>query len=49
MTIAGSVAGELRQATDLLDIVGTPEAVLIDLALEGGQGLALARRLRRTF
>ena len=44
--IAGSVACDLRQATDLLEIVGTPDAVLIDLALEGGQGLALARHLR---
>ena len=43
---AGSVACDARQATDLLDIVRRPDAVLIDLTLEGGQGLALARQLR---
>lgn len=45
---AGSVACDARQATDLLEIVRRPDAVLIDLALEGGQGLALARQLRTT-
>jgi len=43
---AGSVACDIRQATDLLEIVRRPDAVLIDLLLEGGQGLALARQLR---
>jgi CheY-like chemotaxis protein len=43
---AGSVACDARQAADLLEIVRRPDAVLIDLALEGGQGLALARQLR---
>lgn len=45
---AGSVACDARQATDLLEIVRRPDAVLIDLTLEGGQGLALARQLRTT-
>lgn len=45
---AGSVACDARQASDLLEIVRRPDAVLIDLALEGGQGLALARQLRTT-
>jgi len=44
---AGSVACDARQAADLLEIVRRPDAVLIDLALEGGQGFALARQLRR--
>lgn len=45
---AGSVACDARQAADLLEIVRRPDAVLIDLTLEGGQGLALARQLRET-
>lgn len=45
---AGSVACDARQATDLLEIVRRPDAVLIDLTLEGGQGFALARQLRTT-
>ncbi len=45
---AGSVACDSRQATDLLEIVRRPDAVLIDLSLEGGQGLAVARQLRTT-
>lgn len=45
---AGSVACDARQASDLLDIVRRPDAVLIDLTLEGGQGFALARQLRTT-
>lgn len=43
---AGSVACDTRQASDLLEIVRRPDAVLIDLALEAGQGFALARQLR---
>lgn len=45
---AGSVACDARQATDLLEIVRRPDAVLIDLTLDGGQGLVLARQLRTT-
>lgn len=44
--VAGSVACDVRQALDLLEIVQRPDAILIDLALEGGQGLALAAQLR---
>jgi CheY-like chemotaxis protein len=44
---AGSVACDARQALDLLDIVRRPDAILIDLSLEAGQGLALAHQLRR--
>lgn len=43
---AGSVACDARQASDLLEIVRRPDAVLIDLTLESGQGFALARQLR---
>jgi CheY-like chemotaxis protein len=45
---AGSVACDARQALDLLEIVRQPDALLIDLSLDGGQGLALAHQLRRT-
>lgn len=45
---AGSVACDSRQALDLLEIVRRPDAILIDLSLEGGQALALAHQLRRT-
>jgi CheY-like chemotaxis protein len=45
--IAGSVACDVRQALDLLDIVRRPDVILIDLALPQGQGLALAAQLRR--
>jgi CheY-like chemotaxis protein len=45
---AGSVACDARQALDLLEIVRRPEALLIDLSLEAGQGLALAHQLRRS-
>ena len=44
---AGSVACDTRQALDLLEIVRRPDAVLIDLALPQGQGLAFAAQLRR--
>jgi len=44
---AGSVACDTRQALDLLEIVRRPDAILIDLALPQGQGLALAALLRR--
>lgn len=44
--IAGSVACDAGQALDLLEIVQRPDAIFIDLALEGGQGLALAAQLR---
>ena len=44
---AGSVACDARQALDLLEIVRRPDAVLIDLSLEGGQGLALAHQSAR--
>lgn len=45
---AGSVACDARQALDLLEIVRRPDALLIDLSLPGGQGLALAHQLRRS-
>jgi PleD family two-component response regulator len=45
--VAGSVACDVRQALDLLEIVRRPDVVLIDLALPQGQGLALAAQLRR--
>lgn len=44
--IGGSVACDSRQALDLLEIVQRPDAVVIDLDLEGCQGLGLAARLR---
>lgn len=44
---AGSVACDARQALDLLEIVRRPDALLIDLSLDGGQGLALAHQVRR--
>ncbi len=43
---AGSVACDARQATDLLEIVHSPDVVLIDLCLPDGQGLAFACQLR---
>ncbi|MBM4242673.1 MAG: response regulator [Deltaproteobacteria bacterium] len=45
--VAGSVACDVRQALDLLEIVRRPEVILIDLALPQGQGLGLAAQLRR--
>lgn len=45
--IAGSVACDVRQALDLLEIVRRPDVILIDLALPQGQGLALVAQLRR--
>jgi len=44
---AGSVACDTRQALDLLEILRRPDAIMIDLALPQGQGLALAAQLRR--
>lgn len=44
--IGGSVACDARQALDLLEIVQRPDAIIIDLDLEGCQGLGLASRLR---
>ncbi|MBY0274502.1 hypothetical protein K2Z84_04105 [Candidatus Binatia bacterium] len=45
--VAGSVACDIRQALDLLEIVRRPDVILIDLALPQGQGLALVAQLRR--
>ena len=45
--VGGSVACDVRQALDLLEIVRRPDVILIDLALPQGQGLALAAQLRR--
>jgi CheY-like chemotaxis protein len=45
--IAGSVACDVRQALDLLEIVRRPDVILIDLALPQGQALALVGQLRR--
>lgn len=45
--IAGSVACDVRQALDLLEIVRRPDVILVDLALPQGQGLALVAQLRR--
>ncbi len=44
--VSASVACDVRQALELLEIVRKPDALLVDLALEGGQGLALAAQLR---
>jgi CheY-like chemotaxis protein len=44
--ISSSVACDSRQALDLLEIVRQPDALLIDLALDGGQGLAIAASCR---
>lgn len=44
---AGSVACDTKQALDLLEILRRPDAIMIDLALPHGQGLALAAQLRR--
>ncbi len=44
---AGSVACDVRQALDLLEIVRRPDAVVLDLALPQGQALTLAAQLRR--
>ena len=45
--VAGSVACDVRQALDLLEIVRRPEVILIDLALAQGQAFALVAQLRR--
>lgn len=45
--VAGSVACDVRQALDLLEIVRRPEVILIDLALPQGQAFALISQLRR--
>ena len=45
--VAGSVACDVRQALDLLEIVRRPDVILIDLALAQGQALALVAQLRR--
>jgi CheY-like chemotaxis protein len=43
---SSSVACDSRQALDLLDIVRKPDAMLVDLGIDGGQGLTLAAQLR---
>lgn len=43
---AAAVACDAKQALDLLEIVHQPDAIMIDLQLEGGQGLGLASQLR---
>jgi CheY-like chemotaxis protein len=44
--VSSSVACDARQAVDLLEIVRCPDALLIDLALDGGQGLTVAVHCR---
>jgi CheY-like chemotaxis protein len=41
------MACDARQALDLLEIVQQPDAVILDLAVEGAVTLALAARLYR--
>ncbi|HYC23614.1 MAG TPA: hypothetical protein VEI94_12955 [Candidatus Bathyarchaeia archaeon] len=43
---SSSVACDVRQAIEVLDIIKRPDAFVIDLALEGGGGLLLTEHLR---
>jgi len=44
--VSASVACDSRQALDLLEIVRRPDALVVDLALDGGQGFAIAAQCR---
>jgi CheY-like chemotaxis protein len=44
--VSSSVACDSRQAVDLLEIVRRPDAILIDLGLDAGQGVTIAAHCR---